>query len=474
MDYLRKSGGTDWVSNFIDDDYLSHQEQVRKVRDLMEGEDWVKSLGKTYLAAVNPDWTDGQYGVYKSMAVFKNYIDTIQNVYTGMVFEKSPMIELPEKIKYLKDDITTTKLSIDSFTQKVFREAFVVGRGGVLVDWDTKLKRCYARLYATEDVLNFGRDETGALTLLVLADYTKDSSIENRFKRVVSAKVRVFELVNGICVCKTYSNATDYVERVVDFRGKPLNFIPFSPFGAISNELNYNKPPMLGVANLNLHHYRSYAQLEHSRAWSASPTPVIKGIPKETFDRMSIAFGPSRVMLLENKDAELSWVELKSDTLPQLESAVKEKELLIAKESAAFLMDQKREAETTGTAKLRDKGNKSSIQVIIKNVTDCMWDVLAFAYFWETGTVYDHETNREELEFEINSDLQERSLEPATITALYQMRLSNLISADTFYDNLRAGALMKNDKTTETELKDIEASKIVAPTVSTTPAAKVA
>lgn len=451
------SGDVAWVKEFTDLEYEDNMLSVNKVRDLLRGEDYVKSMGESYLKKPNPRWDNALYDTYKSMAVFKNYTKTIQDVYTGLVFEKTPMIELPESISYLKNDITATNLSIEAFSQKAFREGFTMGRGAAVVDWDEKTERVYVRFYPTEDILSFERDEDGKLKYIAVVDYKKVK--KSRFEANVEATVSAFELKDGVCYVTKYKSLTEFSEIKLERRGKALDFIPVAILGAVVNDLEYIQPPMLGVCNLNLHHYRCFAQLEWARAWAANPTPVLIGVSKETFDEMDVKFGPSEVILLENKDSKLEWVELTATSLPSLVESVKEKELLIAKESAAFLMDQKREAETTGTAKLRDKGNKSSVQVLIKNVTDFIYDTLNIAYFWEVGSFY-NEGGKDVMTFEINSDLNERSLEPATITALVSMRQSNLISADTFYDNLRSGGLMRSDKPTEDELKAIGEQKI--------------
>lgn len=459
------AGDVAWVRDFTDEEYIASMNSVKKIRDLLRGEDAVKAEGELYLKKPSRSWGSDLYEIYKDMAVFKNYGKVIQDVYTGVVFEKSPMIQLPEKIKYLQNDITSTNLSIEAFAQKAFREGFTMGRGCAIVDWDEKLERSYVRFYPTEDILSYERDGNGKLVYLAVVDYKKIK--KDKFTTNLEATVRTFNLKEDGCYVTVYKSLTAYTESKLEWRGKSVEFIPVAILGSVVNDLDYVQPPMLGVANLNLHHYRCFAQLEWARAWAANPTPVITGMDRETFDQMNIKFGPSEVILLENKDSKLEWVELSALSLPSLVESVKEKELLIAKESAAFLMDQKREAETTGTAKLRDKGNKSSVQVLIKNVTDFIYDVLDIAYFWETGKRY-NEDSGEPLLFEINSDLNERSLEPAVITALQQMRMGNLISADTFYDNLRSGGLMRSDKPTEEELKAIEAQRI-EPTVTPTP-----
>jgi hypothetical protein len=53
--------------------------------------------------------------------------------------------------------------------------------------------------------------------------------------------------------------------------------IPFRFFNATTNLGDIEKPPILDILTLNLSHYKTYAQLEHGRFYTANPVYYVSG-----------------------------------------------------------------------------------------------------------------------------------------------------------------------------------------------------
>jgi hypothetical protein len=76
-------------------------------------------------------------------------------------------------------------------------------------------------------------------------------------------------------------------------RGSPLTFIPFQFFGATGNSPDVEQSPLLDIADLNLSHYRTYAELEWGRMYTALPVYYAQGNDGEGAAEYHI--GPSMV-----------------------------------------------------------------------------------------------------------------------------------------------------------------------------------
>lgn len=110
-------------------------------------------------------------------------------------------------------------------------------------------------------------------------------------------------------------------------RGSPLNFIPFQFFGATGNSPDVEQSPLLDIADLNLSHYRTYAELEWGRMYTALPVYYAQGNDGESASEYHI--GPSMVWEVPAGEPP-GILEYKGEGLKALEKALDTKEKQIA------------------------------------------------------------------------------------------------------------------------------------------------
>ena len=68
-------------------------------------------------------------------------------------------------------------------------------------------------------------------------------------------------------------------------KGVTIDRIPFFFTNSINNKPEYQKPPLLDIAYINIAHFRNSADEEHGLHFTALPTPYV-GLEKDTIDEL--------------------------------------------------------------------------------------------------------------------------------------------------------------------------------------------
>ncbi|MCZ7607569.1 MAG: hypothetical protein M5U25_16180 [Planctomycetota bacterium] len=117
---------------FFHDRYNLRRAQLQKLRDCFEGQDAIREGGTTYLPRPGgmPDNDKGHamYAAYKGRATYFPVLERTLRALLGIVFRVLPTIELPEKLKYVVDGVTSEGDGlVESLRQSVL-EALHMGR----------------------------------------------------------------------------------------------------------------------------------------------------------------------------------------------------------------------------------------------------------------------------------------------------------------------------------------------------------
>ena len=167
----------------------------------------------------------------------------------------------------------------------------------VVVDSAANVVNSRPYLYAVtaESIINWktevDAEGTRGLTLLVL--YETFEEPEDEFSHDSVPQLRVLSLEEGLYMVRLYrerevpdpnsaSGATKkewVLEETITpmIRGRRLEYIPAVIIGVTDVAPDVEKPPLLDVAEVNLSLYRTSADLEHGRHFTALPTAWIAG-----------------------------------------------------------------------------------------------------------------------------------------------------------------------------------------------------
>ncbi len=453
--------------------YRMYEERWIRCRDCAEGGDAVKAKGVLYLPALDTHsdlnaMVSGsvKYAAYLKRALFYNATNRTVDGFSGAVFQKPPTVVVPKKYEESLEDVTLTETSFTMFGLDVLREILTVGRAGILVDMPTSNKltldpeiRPYLSYYTAEDIYNWdtarinGRE---VLTLLVLREVSTVQT-DDPFVKGAIESFRVYQLVGGECITSMWLKVDNEwllsAEATPLTRlGKPLDFIPFQFLGSQSLSPRVARPPLIDLVDLNLSHYRTSADLEHGRHFTALPQPWVSGIPAGSDP---LAIGAGGVWCLD-KDGEAGMLEFKGEGLGALVTADQEKRKMMATLGARLLEEQGGPAETATAVQMRHAGEQASLKKIVGLLEVGLKHSLQTFCWWGGEGEKPAEVK---VEVKLNRDFFALRMSSEDLKALILSLQAGAISHETFWYNIGLGDIARPGVTSKQERDQIDKEK---------------
>lgn len=436
----------------------------QRCRDVFAGEDAVKAGGTRYLPLVSEKMKPGDYEAYKTRALFYSAMARTVQGLAGLIFRKDPEVTVPDALQQQLADCTLTGAPFSVFAQQSLQDVLIVGRFGVLLDVATEeasrsRRRPYLVGYPAERIVNWQtiqRNGESVLSLVVLSETQEQPDTADKFRINEIQQYRVLELdAEGYYKVSLWASESGGAYKIIQeyeprfALGDRLDFIPFCFFGPSGISPAVEKPPLLDLANVNLSHYRSSADLEHARHFCALPTAVFTGFKIDTDKPVGI--GSSQAIISEDPSAKAEFLEFKGQGVEPLERALESKEGLMAVLGARLLEPQKRAAETAETLRLRQAGESAVLRTIANTASQGFSLLLKWWALWG-GFPADPAPA-----CLLNTDFVDSYLNPEEIKALVTLWQSGGISHSTLYANLQAGEITRPGVSFDQEKSDISA-----------------
>lgn len=457
--------------------YDLYQDQWMRCRDCVAGTDAVKNRGAKYLPPLDshskPDG-GSKYEAYKLRALFYNAAGRTVAGLAGGIFQKAPSVDdIDEKVTEHCKDITLTGTPVDMFALDVTKEFLTTGRFGILIDVSADLvatPRPYWIGYKAEDIVNWRYEDKNGdqiLVLVVLRELVNDIDPDDEFCPDQKTQYRALRLTNGIytqqiykkvekssIIVKTAGNANIIPANEETFeageiktpirRGKPLDFIPFSLPWTIGS------PPLIDLVDVNLSHYRGYADLKHGLHFTALPTPWVSG---RTEKGTSLAIGSGTAWELD-PNGSAGMLEFTGKGLGAIRVDLQDMQRMMATLGARLLEEAPHYAETTLSVSLRHSSDYATLRTIAQIVEQQIsWALKVHSWWLVVGEkkVTDMKAN-----VELNKIFFDAQLSADELRALLLALQSKSISYKTFYARLSATGWTRESVTFEEELKDID------------------
>jgi len=414
--------------------YIETENKWTRVRDSFLGSDKVKSQGEIYLPKLSSQDKD-QYASYVMRAMYVNAIkNTVQGL-VGAVMRIDPVINAPDRILELSQDITGTGVSLNDFVSNMLSEQLLMGRQGILIDRTED--RAYLSGYTTEQITNW-MDNTVVLKETYVAHDINDyysMTYEVQYRELMIDEdgkylVRIWREVQGWGVWNEI-----YPTKV----GQSLDTIPFVALSGNELNLNPTQPPLMSLVDTNLSMYRTSADLEHGRHFTALPTPYVTGIDGDS----ELKIGSGSAWILPDSSSKAGYLEFTGQGLQALEKAVEEKRGIMASLGASLLQTEKSGVESAEAVRLRQNSETSVLVGAVLSVQEGIAKALSFMAEWE-GVSGD-------IEVELNTDFSDTKISAQDLTALMGAWQSGGISHETFLHNMKKGEVIPNDVSVEDE-----------------------
>jgi hypothetical protein len=354
-------------------EYDTHQRLWERCRDVIAGEDQVKHYAdkKGYLPKLSGQ-SDDEYEGYRDRAMFYNATSRTVSAITGAIFRK-PVALAPD----FEIDGKLFSERIEQRCREAVRESLSVGRFGVLVDMppvDPDLAAPpgppYALVYKAEQIINWryeteGDDERLTLVVLHESEMVPDPDdpymlvSETRYRELLITEAGVYaqriwkEIANDATGKKELIIVSEVVPLAL---GSPLTEIPFVIGGSLSCSCEVEKPPLLDLVNVNLSHFRTSADLEHGRHFTALPTAWVAGFG----DDQELRIGSGTAWVTDNPAAHAGFLEFSGAGLSALSEGLIQKEHLMAVLGARLFEPPRAGVEAAETLRLRQSADTAT------------------------------------------------------------------------------------------------------------------
>ena len=431
----------------------------QRMRDTVAGTDAVKAAGTKYLPALK-DQTTADYEAYCTRAKFFNATWRTIQALTGMLFRRPPVIDTPESVSALLEDVTMSGVSFITFAQQIAMETLTVGRVGILVDYPSqstegmtaaeaaKLNlRPVMQRYEAENIINWKTAWIGNKTVLTLVVLTEEAALEgNEFEHKTETRYRVLDLFNGAYRVRVFRIDDKGEDEQVGgdifpvMSGKPLDFIPFFFLGVDDTTPQLDLPPLLDLVDLNLDHYRMSADHKHGLHFTGLPTGVITGYrPENEGDKLYV--GAAHFLVLPDPQAKASFLEYTGQGLSAIVEELERTEQQMAILGARLLTAEKKATETSQTANIHRQGESSVLSSIASTISRALTQALTLFSKWAGSDT--------ECTVELNQEFLPPEMTPQELSALVSAWQTGAISMQVLFSCLQKAELIASDLSLE-------------------------
>lgn len=459
--------------------YTTADEDWQTIEDICDGSRCVKRVGERYLPKLE-DQSNAEYRAYKDRATFVNFTKRTREALGGMLLRKQPEIEFADaEVEKMTEDITLAGHTILDWIRLVCDQGVSTGRSATVIDWSDTAKRPYMAHYKARDVLNWAsvREEGGEkLCFLVLREL--DEVLEDFTVHEVVKIRRYWIPEDGTVWSDLWIQATgdgsagkegdaqfkkDGDDIQLKRNGKPLSKMPAVIHNATHLGPEIGEAPLADIAEINVSHYRSSADLENGRHICGLPTPYATGVT----DNGDLRLGASKAWVAEDPQAQFGFIEFNGEGLGSLTTALKEKSEQMAILGARLLFNDSNDAEAFETVQLRATSETAALSNISGTLSATLTQALQWFHWWTETS----EQPPEEIKATImlSKDFTASQMAPNMLTALTNALNTSSISMETFFHNLRQGELYPPDWDLENETRAISQQAPTAPPVSSKP-----
>lgn len=477
----------------------------KTVEDCVSGSRAVKDAGEKYLPKTTPQKKGvDSYNDYLGRALFVPVTRRTKLAFQGLVFRQDPDVNGVDDA--LTADATLTGQDFDSFARAVFGKVLSPGRCGIMVDAAPEsafvpgASRPYLRCYPGATILDWREESVGDIaedrfgelvgrgefssmglgegsvitTHVRLEEEVEQSKQNDPFETETIRQVRVIELGvvdNQIAqVHQLWREKRDKDGNVREKEWEPFGepvapkrrgvVIPFVPFYCLNQEwlgFDVGEPQLLGVAEINLSHYRNYADLENVRWKMGHPTPWASGI--EAANEIIIGSG---MWILPAQGAKVGVLQV-SDEFSGLERALQEKDEAMAAEGARLLARPAGAPERTATEAMIDAAAERSVIATMADTTSQgLTESMAVLQWWASGAG-DLKAVRERVKVKLNTDFEAAKMSPDDALKWSQIHIMGQLSKTALRYQMRLGEVYPPGWTDEDEDAELAAAAPTSP-----------
>lgn len=427
--------------------YAARRLQWERCRDAFDGQDAIKSKGRKYLPMLTkqklPD-----YHAYKDRALFFSITGKTVSALVGLAMLRTPILTYPvEMSPYFKDD---QGIQFYELLATVLTENLLMGRIGVMLDRPLVGGKVDILKYYTENVINWDTAENGQLNWVVLEECVAVTG-HDRFEKKFEIRYRLLELTKeGVYQVTLYNTQGEAqsVPVIPTNQGKSMESIPFFVLTPYGLSLEVARPPMLEIVDINLSHYRTSADLEHGRHFTALPTPVVTGATSSS----ELYVGSQTAWVLPDAGAKAMYLEFTGQGLGSLEKALEEKQGQLASMSARLLDTSRKGSEAAETVRLRYASETASLAMVVRATEALMNKVYSTIAVMEG-------LDPTSVRVQLNKEFLDARISAKEVLQYVQSYIDGGMTEETLIYNLRRGDVIDVSRSDDEEIQALKVMK---------------
>jgi hypothetical protein len=426
-------------------DYDGASSKWQRIRDCIDGSDAVKGARTEYLPRLTGQ-SLAEYNAYLKRALFFSVADRTLKGLVGLMTEKEPNIEAPDEMRPYFEDTDNQGTSFFELIRWVTEEVVSMGRAGLLVDFPVEGGRAYTVPYIAENILNWNTDPTlRNLNMLVLSEekFWPQPNTIHFISRFIEYRLLRLDQVSGDYEGEVWKRSSvdtslgslsrqSIIEPRV--RGEPIDIIPFTFITSEGIKTDLVKPPMLDIVDVNLSHYRSSADLEHGRHFTALPVPVVTGVDSDE----PLRVGSEQAWVLPPHQARAYYLEFTGQGLQSLEKALKEKSDQMAIFSTRLMDTSSRGSESPDNVRIRHSSDAANMVRIMETVEN------AFNRHYNMIKVMEG-IDGPPVKITFNKHFLDPRMPAAELREIVKSFVEGAINEETLIFNLQRGDIMQTD-----------------------------
>ncbi|AUR88706.1 portal protein [Vibrio phage 2.117.O._10N.261.45.E9] len=455
----------------------------KKGSDCFEGEDAIKAAGTDYLKPTEGMILDGygssdteslgnkNYDAYKSRAIFPDiYADAVE-ASIGILHRNDPVIELPEKMKDLMDEITLQGESIPMLLRAINAAQLTTGRIGILGDLMVKEGKARPHIvrYAGDTIVNWNDtsiDFDANDTKLVVLDesrYVQQDDMSWEYQtmyRILALTVdgRLADQGQYSSILlqeqETYDLAALTYEKTPNMMGTTLKEIPFSFINSKDIATAPDQPPLNGLANLCLAIYRGEADYRQTLFMQGQETLVRIGANGGKDDESVRTGTGSRMDIPQGGDAK--YIGISSSGLAEQRQALANDYSRAMNKSGQVTDASSRSAESGDALKIRMAAQAATLPVIAKAGANGLQKVLRSIAVWMGA-------NPEEVVVTPNLEFTEEDLNGQTLLQMVDAKAKGaVLSSQSIHQYMQENGMTGMTFEEEKKLVDQETEENLA------------
>ena len=430
-----------------------------KGRALMGGTAAMRAAGETYLPRFEAESKEAYAAKLERSTLFEGFPRAIEQM-TGKVFSKPvELVDAPEQMNDWVQNIDMQGRDLSRFALQVFRDGFISGVSYIMVeaprkDGETtrqKAKEAGLRPYLVhlhvEDILGWRTELYGnvmALSQLRIMENLTEVDQADEFATKEFQQVRVLDrLPNGVQV-RLYRKKSSGEWTVFDEYVSAVPEITVVPYFAQQTDFFMGKPPLEGLADINISHWQLQSGIRNNSHYSLIPVMLLAGFD----DEQEMTLSSSMAMTSRNADAKAEWIKTDTAATETGMRMLKEMEVQMSELGLQLQVNKTAQASATGAALEADKGTSTLAQM-----ADSLKDALEQAMAWMA--LYGG-LGEQSVVVDVNTDFGVTPLAAQDVTALLAAVTTGNLSQETFINELTRRNFISPDIVADDEVDRID------------------